>query len=504
MTDLHTMLTLKGRGNKRGCAIGKTEYLRKREHLVASPSGDPRREAARLKSAINASREELLELHRRLAAEAGESEAWIFLMQIYLLDGSLFSGTPSFYIAEGKSADESVLLSHDAYLCELSRNGYVRDISEDVRDVTARVMRHLSQKQQSPQRSENFILLSISPTPSQIYELSDSIIGIVASECWEGTTAAALARSLFIPAVLTDKDFGESEARKNAIIDSLHGVVYIDPDLNTVEEFTASRTEHPMLGTSLQKRSLPLLAKTDSLLEASRIHETDLDGIGLFRSEELYLRSVAPPDEEMLFDAYCALAESLLPRPLVIRTFSVSGMGSVRINKLTAEGKSDPELYVFHDETLTRQLRATLRAAVFGRVALAAPCGASYDTLRKIKELITILTDELRRDGRDCREVPLGAIIDSPASAIACDKILDASDFGIVKRDALSLCEPAGEISRDAERILLERVARTAKRKKKPLLLCLKTPLYDSESTLAKKLGFAALIISPDDTESFV
>ena len=105
-----TMLTLRGTGNKRGCAIGKTEYLVREDYPAHSPAGEPRREIIRLERAIEASREELFSLYRSLVTEIGESEAWIFLMQTYLLDGSLFSGTPRFYIAEGKSAEEALLL----------------------------------------------------------------------------------------------------------------------------------------------------------------------------------------------------------------------------------------------------------------------------------------------------------------------------------------------------------------------------------------------------------
>ena len=496
MTFTRSMVTLKGVGNKRGCAVGKTEYIPCEEYPAPSPAGDPRRELNRLHNAIKKSREELCELYRSLSSDLGEGEAWVFLMQIYLLDGSLFLNTPPFYISEGKSANEALRLSCEQYLNEESHTSYIFLVSEDIRDVMLRVMSHLNDTAPRHHSTESFILLTPSPTPSQICELGDSLIGIVAKEGWEKTSAASLARALFIPSVSTNGSFDESDAHKNAIIDSQSGYVFIDPDLDTLENFTSNRKDESSFGKSLKARRLPLLAEPESLLDASKINETDLDGIGIFHSEELYLKSVSPPDEETLFEVYRSLAESLLPRPLVIRTFSVSG--SVRINKITPEGIDDPEVYVFQDDTLKRQIRASLRAAVFGTVSLCVPCGYTYDSVKRTKELIASLSDELRTENREHREIPIGAIIDNLATAIMCDKILDTADFIILKTNALDLATNTGEMVLDAKRYLLERVARTAKRKKKPALLSLEKNCNTDTASLAKRLGFSALIISPD------
>lgn len=502
MTELQTMLTLKGKGNKRGCAVGKTAYIQREEYVVASPAGEAKRESTRLRAAIAESREELFALYRALCSEAGEGEAWIFLMQIYLLDGSLFSAFPDFYIAEGKSADEALLLSYKDFFREHTHTPFVQDIREDVRDVTYRVIRHLSGRPEQPVYHDNFILLSQSPTSSEIYRHRDAIIGVVAKEGWENTNAAALARTLLIPAVITGSDFGENEANKNAIIDSSLGCAYIDPDLHTLECFAQGQKKTaPLPSLQTKKSTIPLLAESISMLEASRVHESELSGIGLLHSEELYLRRVSPPDEEYLFEVYRSLAESLLPRPLVIRTFSVSG--NVRINKIMSEEKSEPELYVFHDETLTRQIRAVLRAAVFGTLALAVPCGNSYGTINKVRELSAELSVELRTEEKEHRTIPIGVIIDNPAAAIACDKLIDLSDFIILKKSAVSFGVSDGDIAADANRYILERVARTAKRKKKQALLCLEKDDDISDMKLATRLGFSALVISPDVADRF-
>ena len=501
MTLTQTMLTLKGTGNKRGCAVGKTEYLPREDYLATSPAGDPRRELLRLENAIKKSKEELLELYRSLSLELGEPEAWVFLMQIYLLDGSLFSDTPRFYIAEGKSADEAIRLSHERHTKSLGSAPYISPISEDIRDVMLRVRRHLCSSGAPHPQKESFILFTPSPTPSQIYELNGALIGVVAGKGWESTSAASLARALFIPTVTTEAGLDEAHANKNAIIDSGGGCVYVDPDLETLEGFAAKQDEKSSFDGTPGKRRLPVLAEPQSLLDASRIHESDLDGVGLFHSEELYLKSVAPPDEELLFETYRTLTEALLPRPLVIRTFSVSG--SVRINKMTTEGKDEPELYVFHDEILTRQLRAALRAAVFGTVALAVPCGLTYSVLKRTRELVVSLSDELHRENREHRTLCVGAVIDSPAAAIACDKVIDIADFIILGLDSLDLGKDMGEVALDAERYLLERVARTAKRKKKPALLSLGKSAEADTLSLAKKLGFSALVVPPDIADRF-
>lgn len=492
-----TMLTLKGKGNRRGCAVGKTEFLRRKEFFAASPAGDTQREQARLHTAISRAREELLSMYRELVLSAGESEAWMFLLQIYLLDGSLFSSAPISYVYEGKSAEEALFISRRCFFSDSERFPFFSSVSEDVCDVFFRVLRHLCREDQPFLPRENCVLLCGSPLTTEIFQLRDRISGIVAPIKWESTNAAALARSLFIPTVFTDAEIDENVASKSAIIDSNNGIVQIDPNVEALEAF--SKSQKATSKTKKRRYALPLLAHTSSLLEASRLCDTEFIGIGLFRSEDIYLSLCKEVDEEALLDAYRSLAESLFPRPLVIK--SLTAPCSPHVNKLTAE-KSEPKVFVFCNKTLKNQLRAILRASVFTTVALAVPSGKSYAELAKIKDLLPTLCEELSNEGKDHRSVPLGIIIDTPAAALTADTLADVSDFFIIKRSALSF-DDDGDLTLAAENILLRSALTAAKKKKKQVLLLLDKNTDPHLVANAKKLGVSALVIPPDELYNF-
>lgn len=489
-------LTLRGIGNHRGSAAGKTKYIPCLVRSAYSPAGVPRRERARLESAKEKSREELLSIFRSLSNDIGEGGAWVFLLEAFIVDDKLLADTQNFYICEGKSAEEAVYLSIKyLFSSSFAKNSgsFLEDIATDIYDVAERIIKNLDNKRDTRDNGDDVILLSKLPLPSQIYEMRSNLLGIIAKKESECTSTATLIRALGIPAVYTDEPFGEEESDKTAIIDSADGALYIAPDLETVKKFSLSETNPQKIHK--QKRSPLVFAVPSDFFDIKRLSELDFDGIGPIRSEPLYLRSLSPPDEETLFEYYRDLAESFVTKQIIIRALRAGN--SVKISKLIS-GKADDrlELYVTEDKSLKNQLRALLRASVYGKLLFALPSPDCYSLLTEARKMMRDSEDELRCEGHELSSLPLGCIIDTPSQLVVCDRLFELCDFLVINKKGLA--KPSGEIEKDAEAALLSLAVNSAKRAKKPIFLSLGENSSDDEIKSLFSLGFDALCLPQD------
>ena len=491
------MQTLKGKGNHVGSAVGKTVFFSPCEQLTAKikqKSGTGNEESKRYFDAKNQASAELRRLYGELRPIT--DAAWIFLMQLILLDDDLFSHLPTLYLAEGKSAEETVRLIRDYFihsLCGGAGGENLIALSLDVDDVATRILKALGSSIRVPTLPQSSIIVSNSPLPSFVAEHREKISGIVTRNLPPSSSIIELSHSLLIPLICTDGEISESLTDKNALIDGAKGCLYVDPDLATLSGFTeASRSRineekegEENRGEIFDKegKRINFLVELDSPNDVKKLRPSLCDGIGKFSSEELYLIDMCPPDEELLFDEYRKIAETMPTKPVIIRAFKTEG--GVHLSSLITESDNGThgELYVTYDTTLRNQLRAVMRAAAYGTLYFCLPSALRYSDLFTCASLMEEIAGELYEEEREYNPVPLGVCVCDAASAIMCEKLLEECDFLVI--DLEKLCESLSananfskkshedNVPLNALRLLLCSIIKSAKKKKRKTVLSL-------------------------------
>ena len=488
-------IKIRGKGNRAGRAIGKTSFFIPNLKSAHIPKGTEKNEEELYFEA----RKSLLLKLRRLYGEMREEggSAWIFLMQITLLDDNIFTELPRLYIYEGKSAAEAVLLCRDYFysvLCKKEGGENLYDISADVDDISARLINEIKKEIPSPPPPQT-ILLCHTPLASYIAEWRKLLAGVVADKGVSCAHLPDLALSLGIPYVSLRDEFGEEFANSNALIDSECGCLHINPDLATLSRFAdeeQGRKNDNESNIILNEKAavkengkkILILAELNSLGELNRLSERYCDGIGKFACEDFYLAEMCLPDEDLLFEEYRRAAEAMPTKPIVIRGFRT--LGSVRLESIISENSSGDkgEMYILYDSTLRTQLRAVMRAAVYGSLWFLLPQSDKYSDILQCAALMEELSAELYEEDREFTPVPLGATIDTAASALMCDKILDECDFALIDAEKLSIALGENQngtpdtldgdnVRLDALAQLVGRIADTANKKKKRAILSL-------------------------------
>ncbi len=510
-TDKKEMRTLRGKGNHVGSAIGKTVVFSPCEQLSAKIKrtvGSIDEETKRYFDALGQVSTELRRIYGELRTES--DAAWIFLMQLTLLDDDLFSFLPKLYLSEGKSAEETVRLIRDYFfstLCGGAGGENLVSLSLDVDDVALRILSALGNDIRLPTLPKSTILVSNSPLPSFIAERREEISGIVTRALPKSSNVFELTLSLRLPLICTDEELPENLADRNALIDGAKGCLYIDPDLATLGGFTKSaksrideetenesRKESELLNREGKK--VHFLAELDSMGDAKKLRPSLCDGIGKFSSEELYLIDMRPPDEELLFEEYRKIAETMPTKPVIIRAFRTSY--GVHLSSIISEADDEAhgELYVTYDGTLKNQLRAVMRAAAYGTLSFCLPRAVRYSDLFTCASLMEEIAGELYEEEREYNPIPLGVCVGDTASALMCDKLLLECDFLIVEleklaeslssKTALSTHGLEDNVPLDALRQILGNIQKSAQKKKKRVILSLGKK--DSLASLPKDL----------------
>lgn len=490
---------IRGKGNRAGRAAGKISFFIP-DFDLSAPQKD--REKSEEELFFEAKKALLHKLHRLYGEMRKESgSAWIFLMQITLLDDNIFTELPRFFLSEGKSALETVLLCRDYFYSVLSKKDggeNLFEVAPDVDDISARLISELKQEKAfllPPQT----ILLCHTPLATYMVEWREHLAGVVADRALTEGHHSELALSLGIPYISSRDELSRelADASPGALIDSENGCLYINPDLATLSRFADDElkrksreneniftAERPALRTNGKK---PLVfAELNNLGELNRLSERYCDGIGKFASEEFYLAEMCVPDEEILFEQYRRAAETMPTKPIVIRGFRT--LGSVRIESVISENSfgERSELYVLYDSTLRTQLRAVMRAAVYGSLQFLLPQSDKYSDISQCAALMDELSAELYEEDREFSPVPLGSTIDTLPSALMCEKIFEECDFAVVDADKIALALTLGKdngtsldaldgdnIHVDALRQIIEKIAKIAAKKKKRAILSL-------------------------------
>lgn len=454
-----TSQLIEGIGVGNGKASGRLRFLASpkavdRQKPNASHS-DARQEWERLSAALSLAEEQIGRLFRRALDTLGEEEARIFEIHGMLLRDDDLMDAVKDELENGKSAEDALQAASERVcaMLEALNDPYLSARAADVRDVARQVSRCLSGEtaNESIGDREPFILVADDLTPSETVMLEKSLIlGFVTFRGTPNSHTAILARAMGIPALVDVGEIDRSFDGALALLDAAENTLTVNPDDGQIAIFSEKQRredriarEHDRYLRSLMNKPAVTRSGHRMLIyanigdgdEAPGALSNGADGIGLLRSEFLYLECSDYPTEEHLFSAYRDIAERMQGKRTVIRTLDIGADKKIPYFGLPEEenpalGFRAIRICLAREELFKTQLRAILRASAFGRLSLMLPMIVSVDEVRQSKRLLCECMDELRRENKAFdAEIELGIMIETPAAAIMCEELADEVQF---------------------------------------------------------------------------
>ncbi len=447
------MITLTGKTVCGGVAFGKVyvfsreESTIKRHHVDNSDKEIERFEQARLQAS-----EELGDLYTKALDEVGEENAMIFqIHQMMLEDDDYLESIKNIIADQSINAETAVAQTCDNFvqMFESMDDSYMRERSADVKDVSERVIRILSGAASGGIASdEPVIIVADDLAPSETVQFDKSkILAFVTEGGSSSSHTSILARMMNIPAIIgasgvLNKDYDGKEA----IVDGFKGILYIDPDEATTARMKARAEEAERQKELLLKlrgvksvtkdgQKIELCANIGNVLDIGSVLSNDAEGIGLFRSEFLYLEAKNYPDEDTQFGAYKEVLSKMVNKRVIIRTLDIGADKQVDYFNMPKEenpamGIRAIRICLQRPEIFKTQLRALYRASIFGKLAIMFPMIASEWEIIKVLEIVDEVKKELESEGiAYSKNVELGCMIETPAAAVISDILAKHLDF---------------------------------------------------------------------------
>ncbi|RWR14040.1 phosphoenolpyruvate--protein phosphotransferase [Siminovitchia fortis] len=448
------MHKLTGIGASEGIAIAKA-YLLEEPVLKIEKIGaaDKEAEVKRFEEAINRAKSELEQIKEHANRKLGADKAEIFAAHLLVLaDPELIQPVKVKICDEGINAEAALKEIADMFVSmfESMDNEYMRERAADIRDVTKRVMAHLLGVQiPNPSMiSEEMIIIAKDLTPSDTAQLNRQYVkGFVTDMGGRTSHSAIMARSMEIPAVVGTKTaLAEIQDGALVILDGTDGKVIVNPDADTVREYEAKKAAHEAKKTEWAKLlhartvsadgcHVKLAANIGTPEDVKGVLENGGEGIGLFRTEFLYMGRNQLPTEEEQFDAFKTVLEDMEEKPVVIRTLDIGGDKELPYLNLPEEmnpflGFRAIRLCLELPDLFRTQLRALLRASVYGNLKIMFPMIATLDEFRSAKALLEEETQKLLSEGqRVAEKIELGIMVETPSAAILADQFAKEVDF---------------------------------------------------------------------------
>ena len=446
------MITITGKPVCSGVTFGpvfvfsREESTIKRHHIESSDD-----EIARFESARQQTISELAMLYDKALAEVGEANAMIFqIHQMMLDDLDYIESIKNIITDQLINAETAVAQTCDNFvqMFRAMDDPYMRERSADVKDVSERLIKILSGKDKDGLvTDEPVIIISDDLAPSETVQFDKSkILAFVTEGGSTNSHTSILARMMNIPAMIGAKGVLSADANgKNAIVDGFTGTIYIDPDEATINEMTKKKEEIDKQKKLLQQlkgresvtkdgQKIELCANIGSVLDVGNVLKNDAEGIGLFRSEFLYLQSDHFPTEDEQFQSYKTVAEVMAGKKVIIRTLDIGA--DKQIDYFGLEHEDNPALgyravriCLDQPDIFRTQLRALLRASMFGNISIMIPMIASVWEVRKVKEIMEEVKAELTSEGIPFKNVEFGIMIETPAAVMIADELAKEVDF---------------------------------------------------------------------------
>ena len=444
-----------GTGIGERCAAGKLRFLRTNVQKEDKNGRGIEKERARLYDALEKVKHSIANLQKTAEEDIGADAAEIFAIHAMLLEDEDLTERIENSLAQGLSAEASVLAASDELSLELAAldDPYLRARAADIRDVCSQLIAELSGKNEPHQQSTNepYILVARDLTPSQTVGLDRAtLLGFVTFEGSPNSHTAILARAMGIPALVCAGEISQDYDCTVALLDAEAGTLTLSPNEEEKADFStrcAKSTEKAtkregILHTLANKPAVTksghrilIYANVGGEAEVDAVLSGSADGIGLLRSEFLYLSLDRAPEEEQLYQSYRTVAERMQGQRVVIRTLDIGADKQVAYLSLPREenpalGLRGVRLCLRERTLFCEQIRAILRASAHGKIALMLPMIVSVDEVRACRELITECMQALSSKGQNYdKNIEVGIMIETPAAAIMCRELAAEVDF---------------------------------------------------------------------------
>ena len=438
-----------GKASFKGVAIGRIAEMKKADTEVRRTRiDDVEAEIARYVAAKEQAQAEIMELHDKALKEVGEAQAEIFEVHAMFLDD--FDDSVENIIRENSvNAEYAVGVTGDntaEMLAAMDDNPYMQARTTDVKDVANRVIRILKGGGgDSNTFTEEVILVADDLAPSETVQLDKSkVLAFVTREGSTNSHTAILARTMNIPA-LCQTPVPQGTDGKMGIVDGFTGQVFVDPDAQTLEKYFKLREaelEKQKLLRELKGkdtvtksgRKIKLFANIGGIGDLNFVMENDAAGVGLFRSEFLYLQNSDFPTEEEQLKAYRTVAEMLAGKEVVVRTLDIGADKQIDYFNLDKEenpalGYRAIRICLTQEEIFGTQLRALYRASHYGNIEIMFPMITSVWEVERAKAICEEVKAELTDQGIPFKDVPIGIMIETPAAVLIADELAELVDF---------------------------------------------------------------------------
>jgi phosphotransferase system enzyme I (PtsI) len=454
------LITLTGKSVCEGIVFGKLyiyprkECTIKRRHVSSSDAEIERFQRARIQAC-----DELSALYQKAIGEVGKSNAMIFqIHQLMLEDPDYIESIKNIITDELLNAETAVAQTCDSFVQMFAsmEDSYIRSRSADIQDVSERVIRILEGKSNKcPIINEPVIIAANDLAPSETIQIDKSkILGFITEGGSENSHTSILARMMNIPAIIGVNDILKYHG-KDIIVDGFAGTVYIDPDEETIAEMKRQKQATDKEAELLKQlygvpnitkdgQHIRICANITNVLDSAATLANDADGIGLFRSEFLYLENRDFPDEETQFDAYKRVLAIMPKKRVVIRTLDTGAdkhadYYGIPYEENPAMGIRAIRLCLRRPEIFKTQLRALYRASVYGKLAIMFPMISSEWEILKIISIINEVKQELDNENIPYSDnVELGCMVETPAAAVISDILTKHLDFISIGTNDLS------------------------------------------------------------------
>lgn len=447
------MVVLKGKSVFPDVCIGRISFYERKEHTVKRYKvEDTKGELLRFQKAKETASDQLKELYDKTVADVGEDNAAIFeIHRMMLEDLDYVESIENIITSQQVNLEYAIGTTSDNFsaMFEAMEDAYMQGRAADVRDVSERLLSILcGEKNDINRLTEPVIIAADDLVPSETVQLDKSkVLGFVMQNGSTNSHTAILARSMGIPAVvgLGDALTREYNGRR-AIVDGFDGMVYIEPDETTDRAMREKKKRAGAHKEMLQElkgkenvtkdgRSVKIFANIGKSADLAGVLDNDAGGIGLFRSEFLYLENTDYPTEEQQFAVYKQAVETMAGKPVIIRTLDIGADKQADYFHLEPEenpalGLRAIRICLTRPEIFKTQLRALYRASMFGTLAILYPMITSVEEVHKIKAMEKEVQEELKREGIPFREdVETGIMIETPAAALISDELAKEVDF---------------------------------------------------------------------------